>query len=331
VLIFLALVVGSSLMLFAWRAQAVTENASMGLLSRETFLLVNSVLMSVATLAVLLGTLYPLIVDALQLGKLSVGPPYFDVVFAPLMVPVLFIMVPGSLARWRQAQMKDLLPQLVWPLVGALVFAVGLSLWMGRVSSGVLLGFALGGWVGSAGLIQMFKRIHMPGRIGGSFWGMQLAHLGLAIVVVGITGVKSFEIEKDVRMGVGDQVTVDAYVFKLVGMTQVQGPNYQATRAQVQVLRNGVEFKTLYPEKRRYVSSAMPMTEAAIDSGVMQDLYVSLGDALSGPTPQWSMRVYFKPFVPWLWAGVLVMVLGGFLAALDKRYRVSQSQKGVVA
>ena len=209
------------------------------------------------------------------------------------MVPVLFIMVPGSLARWRQAQMKDLLPQLVWPLVGALVFAVGLSLWMGRVSSGVLLGFALGGWVGSAGLIQMFKRIHMPGRIGGSFWGMQLAHLGLAIVVVGITGVKSFEIEKDVRMGVGDQVTVDAYVFKLVGMTQVQGPNYQATRAQVQVLRNGVEFKTLYPEKRRYVSSAMPMTEAAIDSGVMQDLYVSLGDALSGPTPQWSMRVYF--------------------------------------
>ena len=331
VLIFLALVVGSSLMLFAWRAQAVTENASMGLLSRETFLLVNSVLMSVATLAVLLGTLYPLIVDALQLGKLSVGPPYFDVVFAPLMVPVLFIMVPGSLARWRQAQMKDLLPQLVWPLVGALVFAVGLSLWMGRVSSGVLLGFALGGWVGSAGLIQMFKRIHMPGRIGGSFWGMQLAHLGLAIVVVGITGVKSFEIEKDVRMGVGDQVTVDAYVFKLVGMTQVQGPNYQATRAQVQVLRNGVEFKTLYPEKRRYVSSAMPMTEAAIDSGVMQDLYVSLGDALSGPTPQWSMRVYFKPFVPWLWAGVLVMVLGGFLAALDKRYRVSPSQKGVVA
>ena len=132
-------------------------------------------------------------------------------------------------------------------------------------------------------------------------------------------------------MGVGDQVTVDAYVFKLVGMTQVQGPNYQATRAQVQVLRNGVEFKTLYPEKRRYVSSAMPMTEAAIDSGVMQDLYVSLGDALSGPTPQWSMRVYFKPFVPWLWAGVLVMVLGGFLAALDKRYRVSPSQKGVVA
>jgi cytochrome c-type biogenesis protein CcmF len=331
VLIFLALVVGSSLTLFAWRAQAVTENASMGLLSRETFLLVNSVLMSVATLAVLLGTLYPLIIDALQLGKLSVGPPYFDVVFAPLMVPVLFIMVPGSLARWRQAQMKDLWPQLLWPLVYALTFAVGLSLWMGHVSIGVLLGFSLGGWVGSAGLIQMFKRIHLPGRIGGSFWGMQLAHLGLAIVVVGVTGVKSYEIEKDVRMGIGDQVTVDAFVFKLVGMTEVQGPNYQATRAQVQVLRKGLEFKTLYPEKRRYVSSAMPMTEAAIDSGIMQDLYVSLGDALSGPTPQWSMRVYYKPFVPWLWAGVLVMVLGGFLAALDRRYRMSEPQQGAVA
>ena len=325
VLIFLALVVGSSLTLFAWRAQAVTEHASIGLLSRETFLLVNSVLMSVATLAVLLGTLYPLIVDALQLGKLSVGPPYFDLVFAPLMVPLIFMMVPGSLARWRQASMKDLLPQMIWPLVGAMIFSLTLSLWMGKLSWGVLLGFGLGGWVACAGFIQMFKRLHLPGRIGGSFWGMQLAHLGLAIVVVGITGVKSFEIEKDVRMGVGDQVTLENYVFKLVGLSEVQGPNYRAVRAHVQVLHGGVEFKNLYPEKRRYVSSAMPMTEAAIDSGWMQDLYVSLGDALAGPTPQWSMRVYFKPFVPWLWAGVLVMVLGGFLAALDRRYRVAPS------
>jgi len=326
VLIFLALVVGSSLTLFAWRAQAVTEQASMGLLSRETFLLVNSVLMSVATLAVLLGTLYPLIVDALQLGKLSVGPPYFDVVFAPLMVPLVFIMVPGSLVRWRQAQMRDLWPQLIAPLVLGWVFAVALSWWMGRFSPGVMLGFFLGGWVGSAGFIQMFKRLHLPGRIGGSFWGMQLAHFGLAIIVGGITGVKSFEIEKDVRMGVGDEVTLDAYVFKLIGMSEVNGPNYRAIRAQVQVLKNGAEFKTLYPEKRHYLSSAMPMTEAAIDSSVMQDLYVSLGDALAGATPQWSMRVYFKPFVPWLWAGVLVMVLGGFLAALDKRYRAMSSQ-----
>ena len=326
VLIFLALVVGSSLTLFAWRAQAVTENASMGLLSRETFLLTNSVLMSVATLAVLLGTLYPLIIDALQLGKLSVGPPYFDVVFAPLMVPVIFIMVPGSLVRWRQAKMSDLVPQLIWPLVLGLSFGVALSWWMGHFSAGVMLGFSLGGWVASAGFIQMFKRLHLPGRIGGSFWGMQLAHLGLAIVVVGITGVKSFEVEKDVRMGVGDEVSIEAYVFKLQGLSEVNGPNYRAVRAQVQVLRDGVELKTLYPEKRRYVSSAMPMTEAAIDSGFMQDLYVSLGDALPGATPQWSMRVYYKPFVPWLWAGVLVMVLGGFLAALDKRYRTQHSE-----
>jgi len=189
-----------------------------------------------------------------------------------------------------------------------------------------MLGFSLGGWVAFAGFIQMFKRLHLPGRIGGSFWGMQLAHLGLAIVVVGITGVKSFEVEKDVRMGVGDEVSIEAYVFKLQGLSEVNGPNYRAVRAQVQVLRDGVELKTLYPEKRRYVSSAMPMTEAAIDSGFMQDLYVSLGDALPGATPQWSMRVYYKPFVPWLWAGVLVMVLGGFLAALDKRYRTQPSE-----
>ena len=130
-------------------------------------------------------------------------------------------------------------------------------------------------------------------------------------------------------MGLGDEVSVDAYVFRLQGMSEVNGPNYRAVRAQVQVLKDGVEFKTLYPEKRRYLSTAMPMTEAAIDSGLMQDLYVSLGDALPGATPQWSMRVYFKPFVPWLWAGVLVMVLGGFLAALDKRYRLHTPETSV--
>jgi cytochrome c-type biogenesis protein CcmF len=165
---------------------------------------------------------------------------------------------------------------------------------------------------------------------------MQLAHLGLAIVVMGVTGVKSFEVERDVRMGIGDEVQIQAYTFRLLGMQDVKGPNYEAVRARVQVLKNGQEVKTMLPEKRRYYSSAMPMTEAAIDSGVLQDLYVSLGDALQGDTPQWSMRVYYKPFVPWLWAGVLVMVLGGFLAALDRRYRMgytteSQGEGGETA
>jgi len=325
ILVFLALVVGSSLTLFAWRAPQVAEGGWVNLVSRETFLLVNSILMCVATLAVLLGTLYPLVIDALGAGKLSVGPPYFNLVFGPIMVPLVFIMVPGSLLRWREAKIKDILPSLVFPGLGACVVSGGLCWAMGHASFGVLAGFWLGAWVALAGVQQMVLRLKRPGRIGGSFWGMQLAHLGLAILVMGVTGVRSFEVERDVRMGVGDEVQIADYTFRLLGLQDVKGPNYEAVRARVQVLKNGQQIKLMLPEKRHYYSSAMPMTEAAIDSGFLQDLYVSLGDALPGNTPQWSLRVYYKPFVPWMWAGVLVMVLGGFLAALDRRYRVKPS------
>jgi cytochrome c-type biogenesis protein CcmF len=143
----------------------------------------------------------------------------------------------------------------------------------------------------------------------------------LAVVVLGITGVKSYEVERDVRMGLGDTVTISPFTFKLVDMVDVNGPNYKAMQAHVEVSKNGQVFEVLYPEKRRYFSSAMPMTEAAIDSGPLRDLYVSLGDPIAGETPSWSMRVYYKPFVPWLWTGVLLMVMGGLLAALDRRYR----------
>ena len=159
---------------------------------------------------------------------------------------------------------------------------------------------------------------------------MHLAHLGMAVLVVGVTGVKSFEVERDVRMGVGDDVSIAPYTFRLVGMKNVQGPNYQAVRAEVEVLRDGKRLEVLWPEKRRYVSSAMPMTEAAIDSGFMRDLYVSMGDRLEGDRPEWSMRVYYKPFVPWLWGGVLLMVFGGVAAALDRRYRKSRMTAGVM-
>jgi cytochrome c-type biogenesis protein CcmF len=142
---------------------------------------------------------------------------------------------------------------------------------------------------------------------------MHLAHFGMAVLVLGITGVKSYEVERDVRMAVGDTVTIAPYTFRLAGVEDVMGPNYKAVRAQVKVLKNDQVIEVLRPQKRRYFSTAMPMTEAAIDSGVMRDLYVSLGDALPGATPSWSMRVYYKPFVPWLWAGVLTMVLGGVL------------------
>jgi len=321
ILIFLALVVGSSLTLFAWRAPQVTLGGSMGLLSRESLLLSNSVILVVATAAVLLGTIYPLIIDALNLGKLSVGPPYFNLVFAPLMVPLLFIMIPGTVARWREAHLTDIVRELRWVGLLALALALLLPLALGAWSLGVVLGLFLGAWIALGTLQQVLVRLRKPGRIGASFWGMHLAHFGMAVLVVGVTGVKSYEVERDVRMGIGEQVTIAPYSFKMVGLQEVKGPNYNAVRGEFDVFKDGQFLEKMYPEKRRYFSSAMPMTEAAIDSGFMRDLYVSLGESLGGTPAQWSVRVYYKPFVPWLWAGVLLMVAGGLLAALDRRYR----------
>jgi cytochrome c-type biogenesis protein CcmF len=321
ILIFLAIVVGASLTLFAWRAPQVTLGGSMGVVSRESFMLLNSVLLVVATGAVLLGTLYPLVIDALNMGKLSVGPPYFNLVFAPLMVPLLFILVPGTIARWREAHVSEMFQEL--RLVGAasLLLAIGLPFVWGPWSIGTALGVFLGMWVALGSLHNMVNRLRKPGRIGGSFWGQHLAHFGLAVVVLGITGVKSYEVERDVRMGLGQTVTIEPYTFRLVDMVDVNGPNYKATQAHVEVVKNDKVIHVLYPEKRRYFSTAMPMTEAAIRSNFFGDLYVSLGDPIAGDTPSWSMRVYHKPFVPWLWVGVLLMVTGGMVAALDRRYR----------
>jgi cytochrome c-type biogenesis protein CcmF len=321
VLIFLAVVVGASLTLFAWRAPRVALGGRMELVSRESFLLANSVLLVVATAAVLLGTIYPLIIDALNLGKLSVGPPYFNAVFAPLLVPTVFLIIPGSVARWRDANVREIAFKLRWTFAGAVALAVLLPFVLGGWSLGAAFGLFLGCWVALGTAQQVIARVTKPGRIGASFWGQHMAHLGMAVLVIGITGVKCYEVERDVRMQIGDVVTIAPYTFRLNSLDEVRGPNYKAVRADVQVLRNDKVIEILQPEKRRYFSSAMAMTEAGIDSGFMRDLYVSLGEPLDDARTEWSMRVYYKPFVPWLWGGVLMMVLGGVLAALDRRYR----------
>ena len=321
ILVFLAVVVGASLTLFAWRAPRVALGGRMELVSRESFLLANSVLLVVATAAVLLGTIYPLIIDALNMGKLSVGPPYFNAVFAPLLVPTVFLMVPGSVARWRDANVREIAHKLRWTFAAAVVLALLLPFVLGGWSIGAAFGLFLGCWVALGTAQQVLERLHKPGRIGASFWGQHTAHLGMAVLVIGITGVKCYEVERDVRMRIGDVVTIAPYTFRLNSLDEVRGPNYKAVRADVQVLRNDKIIEILQPEKRRYFSSAMAMTEAGIDSGFMRDLYVSLGEPLDDARTEWSMRVYYKPFVPWLWGGVLLMVLGGVLAALDRRYR----------
>ena len=323
ILIFLAVVVGVSLTLFAWRAPKATLGGKMGLVSRESMLIANSVLLVVATGAVLLGTIYPLIVDALNLGKLSVGAPYFNAVFVPLMVPVVFLMVPGGIAHWREARWAQLghdlrLPALAAVLAGAAVWTLTeRGTWL------TAMGLALATWVVVGLLVQIAIRLKKPGRIPASFWGMHLAHLGIAVITVGITMVKSYEVERDVRMGLNDTVTIENYSFELVGVSDVNGPNYKAIRGDVKVTKDGKPLEVLYPEKRKYFSSAMPMTEAGIDSGFFRDLYVSLGEPIEGERLQWSVRVFYKPFISWLWYGAILMVFGGLLAVSDRRYRKS--------
>ena len=320
ILIFLAVVVGSSLSLFAWRAGAVSLGGELAWVSRESVLLADSVLLVVATAAVLLGTLYPMVIDALNLGKLSVGPPYFNTVFVPLMVPVFFLMVLGVRARWRASTLQEWLHPLRRVGVLSLLTGALVAAYLGW-SWGVALGMALGAWVVFGTLEPAIERLRKPGRIPLSFYAMHCAHLGMAMVLIGVTLVKGYELEKDVRIAAGDTVTLGGYTFALQKVTEAPGPNYVAKRAEVLVTRDGQTVTTLFPEKRRYPSSAMPMTEAAIDTNLWRDLYVSLGEPLNNPAQEWSMRFYIKPFLSWIWLGVLMMVLGGLLGVSDRRYR----------
>lgn len=321
ILMFLALVVGLSLTLFAWRAPKVSMGGAVGLISRESMLLANSVLLVVACSAVLLGTIYPLVIDALNLGKLSVGAPYFNAVFVPLLVPVLFLIIPGTISHWKESRVADIAKRVRLPAVGAALIAAVGPFVMGAWSWGAAFGLLLAGWVALGTAMQVMERLRKPGRIPVSFYGMHLAHLGMAVVVTGITLVKAYEVERDVRMGLGDTVSIGQYAFKLNDVKQVPGPNYKAMRGDFEVTKNGAVVTTLHPEKRAYFSSTMPMTEAAIDAGALRDLYVSLGEEIDGDTLSWSVRVYYKPFIGWIWTGVLLMVAGGLFAASDRRYR----------
>jgi len=325
ILLFLALVVGSSLVLFAARSGKVRSGGSFALVSRETFLLLNNVLLTTAAAAVLLGTVYPLIIDALNLGKLSVGPPYFNSVFAPIMLPVLFFMVVGSFARWKTDTVADLLKKLSPVAVVSVLLGCTAPFLAGSWSALVALALSLAFWIVLGSCLQIYRQLKDTLNWKStpiSFWGMHVAHIGIAICVVGITMVKGYETEKDVRMTIGDTVEVGGYTLRLTGISQKTGPNYTADMGEVELIKNQQVLTTLHPEKRNYFSSTMPMTEAAIDSGLTRDVYVSLGEKLdSTGQPAWAVRVYHKPFVPWIWVGCLFMALGGAMAVLDKRYR----------
>ena len=323
ILILLAIVVGSSLMLFAARAPKVSLGGAFALFSRETFLLMNNVLLVVACGAVLLGTLYPLIVDAFGLGKISVGPPYFNAVFVPIMLPLMVLVAIGPVARWKHADLKAILFKL-WPAaVVAVIAGIVLPILAGKWSAYVALALALVGWMVAALVLQTIDRLK-AGTPTLSWWGMQIAHFGLAAFVVGVAMVSTFQEERDVRMAQGDTVTVGGYTFKFLGVRDAAGPNYRAAVGSFELVKDGKLQRMLHPEKRDYGPGSMPMTEAAIDASFTRDVYVSLGEALEGDKENgaWAVRVYFKPFVDWIWGGCLLMALGGLCAASDRRYRL---------
>ena len=334
ILIFLVAVIGSSLALFAWRAPKVGLGGRFGLVSRESMLLTNNVLLVVAAATVLLGTLYPLLIDALGVGKISVGPPYFNAIFVPVMAPVLFLMGIGPFAHWKEASFGEILRTLRWAFVAAAIVAIGLPFAYGSWAPLTALGLLLAGWVTLSSLINFVQRVQHT-RAGQSFLsaalkqprsfiGMNVAHIGIAVFVVGVTMVSSFQEENDVKMAPGETTHVAGYSFTFNGVKAVQGPNYLAAQGDFDLAVDGKFQKKMNPEKRTYQSSSMPMTEAAIDAGFLRDVYVSLGEPIDRDKPEgeWAVRVYYKPFVDWIWGGCLMMALGGLLAALDRRYRV---------
>ena len=328
ILAFLIIVIGLSFLLFAWRAPTVGLGGNFSLISRESMLLVNNVLLVVAMGAVLLGTLYPLFLDALNAGKISVGPPYFDAVFGPLMLPCVFLMGVGPLARWKDADPKALARELAWCLVAAIVAGAAIPLLMGEFGHWVFLGCTSAMFVFFA-VIQTFRHQirNQPGNVFArlmrqprAFWGMQFAHIGVAVFIIGVALVKGYQSERDVRMYEGETVTVAGYTFTFNGVETVRGPNYTADRGDFTLSVNGRELQHLYPEKRKYYSSnSMPMTESAIRHSITGDVYVSLGT----PTNDggWVVRAYYKPYVTWIWWGCIIMAAAGLWAASDRRYR----------
>lgn len=346
ILIFLLIVIGGSLLLYAIRAPKLVSNVSFGLFSKETMLLLNNILLVVAASMVLFGTLYPLVVDALSGNKISVGPPYFNSMFIPLTIPLAVIVGVGSMSRWKRDQIGRFLPIIAIFIVSSLLFSALFthSLSINSFSWGGFSGLALAIWVILWSFYSLFDRLkHQSnwlqglGKIPASIWGMSVAHLGIAIFIIGVTHVNTYSIEKDIRMSPGESYQMGKYNFTFDGVTQVSEANYKANQGRFIISLNSTQTndKTstskpieLTPQKRFY-SSGNAMTEAAINTTLGRDLYVSLGEDLGKGA--WSVRLYLKSFVACIWLGGFFMALGAFIATLDRRYRRPKKQSSAIS
>ncbi len=331
ILAFLGLVVGGSLLLFAFRAQSLPSQGGFEWLSREAFILVNNVLLVIATAIILLGTIYPLVADVLDWGKISVGPPYFNFFFVPLMLVLAPLMAVGAVLRWKRTEWRWLKPWLLLPLALALLAGIAFPLlYGGAFHVGAAITVAVFTWVVAMMARDLWRKSeHSAGRaeglrrLSGSYWGMQLAHLGVVCAILGAGLVSIYSAEQDARVESGTRVVKGDYVFEFGEFSVVRGPNFVSDMVEVPVWRGDRVVATLYPEKRRYVASGQIMTEAGIGAGLFRDLYVSLGEPLEDGA--WAARVHVKPFVRWIWLGALFMAIGAGLAMADRRYRARRT------
>ena len=323
ILIFLGIMIGSSLLLYAWRAPQLADDASeksyFAANSRETLLLANNLLLTAACAMILLGTLYPLIADALDLGKISVGPPYFSLLFIVLMAPLVALVPFGPLTKWQRDKASRLGAMLLpWALLAVVLAVVAYFVApQGKLKAAAgILGAA---WVGLGTVRFIWSRLRANGRFTPEMLGMTLAHTGIAVFLVGALLVEALNVQRELAVRPGQTVEVGRWGFHFQGVDETQGPNYLSDRGHVQVLRNGTPVTLLHPEKRAYASGGQVMTEAGIRPGVLGDVYVAIGEPLGDGA--WSLRVHIKPFVRWIWLGAALMALGGFVTAADRRFR----------
>ena len=333
ILALLGFFVGGSLVLYAINAPSTERGGTFKLLSRETFLLLNSILFLVAMLTVLLGTIYPLIIEALDLGKLSVGPPYFNAVFVPIMSPLIIFVGLAVITKWKQDNFQKILKQLRILLISSLLVGtcIGLIFFTNNQFKSIA-GIVAALWISSTTIYSLFIKIKNKKNklaalmiIPRSFYGMLIAHIGFAVCIVGITITSQHSIDVHKRMKIDDTVEFADYKFHLKDLKILSGPNYKATEAVVNVIKNEKLITTLRSQKRMYTVRNMPMTEAGIDAGFTRDIYMALGEPLDDDS--WSIRLYHKPFVRWIWLGAILMALGGVLAITDRRYRLEKITK----
>lgn len=328
ILMFLIVVIGGSLLLYAWRASTIRSSTTFELFSRETALLFNNVILVVVAASVLLGTLYPLLLDALGVGKISVGPPYFESVFVPLTIPLALLMGVGAMMRWKQDKPMRLVKALGALFIVSIIIGGLLPLLFSRYEFGAAIGLMLATWITLTTLQGIRLRLANKGyslqsfmSVTRSFYGMSIAHIGIAVFIVGITLTSIYSEEKDVRMVPGESFVLGGYSFEFKGAISEPGPNYNAQKGFLTVSKDNKIVATMYPEKRVYRVQRSPMTEAAIDAGITRDLFIALGEP-RGADGAWSLRLYVKPFIRWIWLGTLIMGFGGILAATDRRYRM---------